>query len=410
MNWDFKLHDTRYLTHGFHTYPAKMIPQIADKLLTEFGKNAKILFDPFCGTGTSLVEAKLRNVNSIGFDLNPLALLIAKVKTTPIEEKTLRLYLENFHKYYFEILLSKVKREEILPPKYENIDYWFSKKVQKDLTHLRHYINEYIDNEMVSDFFKVAFSQTIRDCSWTRNDEFKLYRMPEDKIKLFNPDVFTVFEQILSRNYQSLIEFNKEAKNEADVSTYNFNSTYSIPQKYIKNDSVDIVVTSPPYGDSSTTVAYGQFSAMANQWIFGMEKPRALDKKLMGGNKAKYISKFISDILNQQISEISKIDRKRALDVTSFYREYQKSINNISSTIKKGGFSCFVVSNRTVRGVNLNTDKITIDFFKECGLNHVETFERKILNKRLPKHNSPNGKNGNKNSLMNMEYVIIMQK
>ena len=100
MNWDFNLHDTKYLTHGFHAYPAKMIPQIADKLLSEFGKNANVVFDPFCGTGTSLVESKLRNIDSIGFDLNPLALLIANVKTTPIEEKTLKLYLKNFHNYY----------------------------------------------------------------------------------------------------------------------------------------------------------------------------------------------------------------------------------------------------------------------------------------------------------------------
>jgi len=127
MNWDFKLHNTQYLTHGFHTYPAKMIPQIADKLLDEFGRNAKILFDPYCGTGTSLVEGKIRNINSIGFDLNPLALLIAKTKTTHIEEITLKLYLENFHKYIFEIIYEKGKRNNVLIPNYQNIDFWFSK-------------------------------------------------------------------------------------------------------------------------------------------------------------------------------------------------------------------------------------------------------------------------------------------
>jgi len=410
MNWDFKLHNTQYLTHGFHTYPAKMIPQIADKLLNEFGKNAKVLFDPYCGTGTSLVEGKIRNIDSIGFDLNPLALLIAKTKTTHIEEKTLKLYLENFHKYIFDVFYEKGKRDDILLPAYQNIEFWFSKRVQKDLAHLKNYINNYIDNDNVKDFFNVAFSQTIRECSWTRNDEFKLYRMTEEKMKLFKPDVFSVFEGLLSRNYFSLLEFNSTIKNNASIQTYLHNSCLNIPKRIIRPESVDIVLTSPPYGDSSTTVAYGQFSSLANQWIFEIDTPRSLDKELMGGKRAKNRTMFRSDILNSQVEEISQIDPKRALDVVSFYRDYQKSINNISTTIKSKGYACYVVSNRTVRGVNLQTNDITIDFFKLNGFNHIETFERKISNKRLPKHNSPNGKLGNKTGLMNKEYILIMQK
>src|SRR3989339_149673 len=410
MNWDFKLHNTQYLTHGFHTYPAKMIPQIADKLLDEFGRNAKILFDPYCGTGTSLVEGKIRNINSIGFDLNPLALLIAKTKTTHIEEITLKLYLENFHKYIFEIIYEKGKRNNVLIPNYQNIDFWFSKKVQRDLAHLKNYINNSIDNDSIKNFFNVAFSQTIRECSWTRNEEFKLYRMTEEKMKFLKPDVFSVFEGILSRNYFNLLEFNSTVKNEALINTYRYNSCLTIPKKIIKPESIDIVLTSPPYGDSSTTVAYGQFSALANQWIFEMETPRSLDKELMGGIRAKNKTMFKSEVLNSQVEEISQIDQRRALDVVPFYRDYQKSIDNISVTIKPKGYTCYVVSNRTVRGINLQTNNITIDFFKNNGFNHIETFERKISNKRLPKHNSPNGKLGNKTDLMNKEYIVIMQK
>lgn len=112
MNWDFKSQNTRYLTHGFHTYPAKMVPQIANKILNKFGQNAKILFDPFCGSGTTLVEGKLKNINCIGFDLNPLALLIANVKTTRIEENILNLYLEDFRKFYFDNLHVQNKQKK----------------------------------------------------------------------------------------------------------------------------------------------------------------------------------------------------------------------------------------------------------------------------------------------------------
>lgn len=72
MDLDFSGCNTKLFTHGFHKYPAMMIPQIASALISEFGQNASLLFDPYCGTGTSLVEAKVRGINSIGTDLNPL--------------------------------------------------------------------------------------------------------------------------------------------------------------------------------------------------------------------------------------------------------------------------------------------------------------------------------------------------
>jgi len=95
--WDFRTANTKPYTHCFHSYPAMMIPQVAGRVLDEFGKNAKILFDPYCGTGTSLVEANIRNIDAIGTDINPLARLIAKVKTTVISLELLDTYLKDFN-------------------------------------------------------------------------------------------------------------------------------------------------------------------------------------------------------------------------------------------------------------------------------------------------------------------------
>jgi DNA modification methylase len=80
-DWTFNGASTRELTHCYHDYPARMIPQVAGKLLDSFGVSAKYLFDPYSGSGTSLVEANIRGINAFGTDLNPLARLIAKAKT-----------------------------------------------------------------------------------------------------------------------------------------------------------------------------------------------------------------------------------------------------------------------------------------------------------------------------------------
>ncbi|MEN6455291.1 MAG: hypothetical protein ABFD10_13615, partial [Prolixibacteraceae bacterium] len=177
MDFDFKNNDTTYVTHGFHTYPAKMIPQIASKVLDEFGKDAKILMDPYCGSGTSLVEANLKGVNAYGADLNPLARLIAKVKTTPIEIQSLDLHLRDFYEYLFSFRFTiSAHPQSIIAPSFNNIDFWFSKAVKNDLSIISSFINK-IENKDIKDFFEVAFSQTIRECSWTRKNEFKLYKM-----------------------------------------------------------------------------------------------------------------------------------------------------------------------------------------------------------------------------------------
>src|SRR5437868_4039724 len=85
VSWDFADARTGDGPHGIHPYPAKFIPQIPRALIELYhpGDNSPVL-DPFCGSGTTLVEACAAKIPSVGIDLNPLATLVAKVKTTPM--------------------------------------------------------------------------------------------------------------------------------------------------------------------------------------------------------------------------------------------------------------------------------------------------------------------------------------
>lgn len=407
-SWDFKNENTKKLTHCYHNYPATMVPQIAEKLILDYGTNAKCVFDPYCGTGTTLVEANVKGIDAIGTDLNPLARIIAQAKTTNIEQQTIDLYIKEFYDYLFEFRLGFKKRKNIVVNKFTNIDYWFSKSIQPDIEIVRQFVSS-IQDESVRLFFEVALSQTIRDCSWTRNDEFKLYRMTADKIKTFKPDVFNVFESTLARNRAGLLEFNLAKQNDSISHIYDFDSIQEIPSKLITPESIDLVITSPPYGDSKTTVAYGQFSRLTCQWL-GINEANQIDNILMGGKKVMEFRDFDSKILNNNLKEIKRNDTNRALEVISFYSDYEKSIKNVANVIKPKGFACYVVSNRNVKGVTIETDVITKDFFQLFNFLHIGTFKRKISNKRMPRLNSPTGKQGKKNTLMNYESIVIMQK
>ncbi len=73
--------EDRSHVHGFHAYPARMHPTTARRLVEAFGTTKDVVLDPFCGSGTVLVEALLAGRHAIGTDLNPLAVRLARLKT-----------------------------------------------------------------------------------------------------------------------------------------------------------------------------------------------------------------------------------------------------------------------------------------------------------------------------------------
>lgn len=398
-SWDFKEADTKEYTHCIHTYPAMMIPQIARRLIYLYGKNAKTLLDPFCGSGTSLVEASLTNhiKEAYGFDLNPLATLISKVKTTQINDLTLISTLK--------VILSENK-EDIIIPKFKNIEFWFKPKVIKDLALLKKAINK-LQDDNIKNFFKVCFSETIRNTSNTRNSEFKLYRMPKEKLEKYNPDVFKEFEKIAHKYINGVREYNK-IKTNTKININLFSSMNELP---IKENIIDILVTSPPYGDSKTTVAYGQFSRLALQWL-DYEDINSLDNKLLGGKASENLEiKINSPTLKDIIQKIKTIDEKRAREVLSFYEDFDKVVIQLSRVMAKDGYVCFVVGNRTVKGINIPTDKIMSEMFMAHGnYKHIETYTRAIPNKRMPSLNSPSNKIGEKVTTMCNEFIFVLRK
>jgi site-specific DNA-methyltransferase (cytosine-N4-specific) len=408
IDWDFRSADTRAMTHCFHDYPARMIPQIPSKLLELFGSPAKRLFDPYCGTGTSLVEAQLRGIDSAGTDLNPLARLIAKAKTTPIRQQILDLYLKDFSEFAFKARFEG-EPSVLQLPNFPNIDFWFQTGVIRKLAYLKQYIWQ-IDNEDVRDFFKVAYSETVRESSLTRNAEFKLFRMTEKQIESFNPDVYGIIENKLSRNRKGMLAYLaalSQAHRKASVTIYGFNTVEGLPDTLPSN--FDLIITSPPYGDSRTTVAYGQYSRLSSQWL-DLEEPNLVDKKLMGGQSNGHIPKFECRPLDKAIKTISQADHKRALEIASFYIDLEESIHNVSRLIGRPGYVCYVVGNRRVKSVTLPTHQAIVSFFERYKFAHVDTFVRTIPNKRMPAKNSPTNEPGKLDTTMLNEYIVVLRK
>lgn len=402
--WSFWDADTKEYTHGYHPYPAMMIPQVCRSLINEYRPEGpfSLIFDPYMGSGTTLVEAAVAGVNAIGTDLNPLARMMSKVKTTHYNEKEI---IDQLGSICFNC--SFYSQDKVENPNFDrisNYSFWYTEDVLYRLSFLSQEINKLTSNK---DFFELVLAETVRETSFTRNGEFKRFRMKEESIQKFKPDVFKIFGQKADRNLKGLKHFNK-LKNETSAKIYDFNTTYGIPEDAIKDGTVDMVVTSPPYGDSRTTVAYGQFSRWANEW-FGFANAGNLDSLLMGGGKTKE-EIFETESIRDVLDEIKSLDEKRYYEVVSFLNDYWNSMQNIAKSVRVGGTVCYVVGNRTVKGIQIPLDFYTAEMFEKCGFEHITTIVRCIPNKRMPSKTSPTNKPRDKVSTMTNEFIVILKK
>jgi site-specific DNA-methyltransferase (cytosine-N4-specific) len=408
--WTFNGASTRQLTHCYHDYPARMIPQIAGKLLDRFdGGSLRVLFDPYCGTGTSLVEGTVRGISVIGTDLNPLARLIATAKVAIPDEKLVSDTIQLLRTQNAERSLTPVDPPDTLDG-VSNLGFWFKPEVVAKLAQLRNFVSA-IDDDNVKLFFEVAFSETAREASNTRKNEFKLYRYAPEKLNDHNPDVYALMLRKLNRNSDGLHQFAQLLATrgyQPNTAIHDFNTVQGIPATAVAEGQVDIVITSPPYGDSHTTVAYGQYSRLSAAWL-GLAEPQRVDTRLMGGKLAD-ISEFSSNALNEAISRVADRDEKRAREVSSFYDDLHRSITNIGPVVRRGGWTCYVVGNRKVKGNILPTDAAVQSFFEEVGFDYVCTFQRSIPNKRMPLRNSPTNAPGEVENTMHRESIVVMRK
>ena len=359
--------------------------------------------DIFCGSGTTLVESSLLNRNSIGIELNPLAVLIGKAKTTPIDPKTLTDRLKLIVRDYQEV------RDPIVPS-FPNIEFWLSRTAIEELARLKEAIWN-ISEEDVRNFFCVCFSEVIRIASFTRHGEFKLYR---DKKKLegdFRPDIINEFIKRCENNILGMKEYLRDLKGGVYVRIMLGDST---KDNGIPADSIDFIITSPPYGDSRTTVAYGQFSRLSSQWLDLLPSHiRNLDKELLGGrNKAEFGGAVMktSQTLEQAIGVVYKRDEKRAQEVFSFYADLYNALQQAHKILKPRKHFCLVTGNRTVKELVLKTDQIICEMGEGLGFAIQAILYRNIPNKRMPLRNSPTNQPGKTGFTMRKESIVLLRK
>ncbi len=398
-DWDFVKDDTQYATHGLHPYPARMIPQVARRLIKRYlldylppPHSRYVILDPFCGSGTVLLEAKLLGVNAIGIDVNPLAILIAKAKVNPPDPKSI---IE-----IFDDLLQAIKSEKNAEkPRFNNINYWFKPNVIRDLSKIKKTI-ERLDDIRILNFFRICLSLTARKSSNIyREGDTYIKRMNDEQLKKHNPNVFEIFSEIVTEKLKNIIEFYSICKISNVFSEVMLSNALTL---CIRPNSIDLIVTSPPYGEEKNTVSYTRWSKISLYWLMkDFDSMKKFEKLMLGARKSANIPP--SQTLKEIIKDVEKENKNLALDAVSFFNDYYEALKSMFNVLKDNRYCCVVIGNRSIRQRRIPMDKVTIELAESVGFKHEQTFYRTLPRKALP------WKCG-KGETISKENIVILKK
>src|SRR2546428_477795 len=168
LSSDLDFHDTasNYASHAIHAFAAKFPPQLPRIFIEGLTEKRETVLDPMMGSGTAIVEAFLCGRRAVGFDIDPLSLMICRVKTHPVDllQATWggqRVIVSAQKMLYRASRLESAMRERFSQSTQEFIDYWFGKQTQRELMALLLAIEREPLEQPLSDFLKVVFSSII---------------------------------------------------------------------------------------------------------------------------------------------------------------------------------------------------------------------------------------------------------
>ena len=353
-------------THLFHSYPAKLLVNIPVFFLRckQLGPIGT-LRDPFCGTGTVLVEGALAGWKVSGADSNPLARIITRGKLTYIGEHEL-INAGN-----------RVCNNAECPPAVfspvVNVDLWFSKTVQQQLGGLVKAINSEPRTDL-RQFLKVCLSSIVRRVS------FADPRLPvpvtaksgsTQRSRAANPSVRDVFLRSVednARRIQSLRRVDPTILRQLTVSS----DARGTPDESGLRDDIDLAIASPPYVGAQK---YIRASSLSIGWLGLGEshKLRPLEQMNIGREhfrRAEYaVAQFKRESVGYELLEqIREINPLRAHIAATYLNEMRLALREVVRRVRVGGHLVLVSGNNTVVGQDFPTSAFLAQLSKAEGL------------------------------------------
>lgn len=365
-------------THLLHPYPAKLLPNIPYFFLNNsiLSKPEDLIFDPFCGSGSVLVEAILAGRASIGLDSNPLAVLLAKAKTTAIPVSQITAAMKTVNRRYTSMPPQPY-------PAVINLNLWFSRRIALQLSKLKAAIAE-VNSEKLKTFLNACFSVCVRRLSRAdprvsvpvrlKKDQYSkghpLTKGVRRRVKMLqNADAFDEFAAIVNQNMGRVAGFSPKIK----VPRVYLGSVLELggPTSPIPPDSVRLIVTSPPYAGAQK---YIRACSLSLNWL-GLCSPtqfRSYERQSIGREhyaREEYRTRSSTNSVsaNAVLLNILESSPLRAHIAANYINEMEIALTNMLSVLQPGGNLVLVTGNNQICGQNFDTTNYLLELAVQLG-------------------------------------------
>ena len=434
---NFQRKDSGNAPHNFHPFPAKFPPQLPRKFIKELTSSNDVILDPMVGSGTTILEASLLGRRGIGFDIDPLALLISQVKVKRLDKYQLNQVGDEIIK---RALTSVAQKTEILMSELENrwdpktkefINYWFALETQIELLALINEI-EKITDDAIKSFLTLVFSSVIItksggvsysfDLAHTRPHRAKvvisqhgemllghnLKGKSSPRIKLLTKKLrspITEFKKKLENNLRGLLE---PAMFDETCPSIKHGDAQDLP---LDCESIDLIITSPPY--ASNAIDYMRAHKFSLVWLnFEIDELTQKRKEYIGGDSLTGINfEELPQKTQEAVMLMAQKDKRKGRVLHRYYSEITCVLQEMFRVLKSGKAAIVVVGNSVWGGQSTETHTCIADIGESIGFHVAKIGIRNLdRNRRM----LPTGVETNPNSQiqkrMHEDYIIGFYK
>ena len=375
VNWAFTEDDTRFLAHDLHPYPAKFIPQLPGTLISLLSSRGELVFDPFGGSGTTALEAIRLGRRAISLDANPVAGLIGRVKTARINNET-SAELHLLHGALRALLNDLPEDPAVFAKKYlgyapviANREKWFPDSSFGELAHIRFRINK-MGSEAAKEIALLALSRTVLPVSF--QDSETRYKSVPRKIPV---------GEATSRYVREFEAVMRSVARNASATRYGISKFITadarqLPLLDFPDDSVDLVVTSPPYGNAMDYHLYHRFRLL---WLG--HDPISFGKVEIGSH------------LKHQREESG---------FESYLGDMLITLKEIHRVLKSGRYAALVIGDSVYESKKFDTAQLLEEKASSLGFDHANAIEREVH--RTKRSFTPAGRRAT------TESILILRK
>ncbi|TPD60966.1 site-specific DNA-methyltransferase [Stenotrophomonas maltophilia] len=391
--------------HRIHPYPAKFPAFLAERAISyavNEGVRVRTVGDIFCGCGTVAHEARRLGLSFWGCDINPVATLIARAKSTdicPIQfQHAVSRTLRRAVKAKPDIELAQAARERL--------NRWFKPQQFAELAKLLNAIRS-VEPEPspLQDALLCTFSAILKPCSQWQLRAIKPTLDPNKD----PPDVRTTFEKHALSVYQAVAEAGDLSRSPSAVIELGSALDISLPKR-----GVDLLVSSPPY---VTSYEYADLHQLSSLFLGFTDDHRLLREGSIGSTQHEFrLARGIRDLnrtATRTVFSLYEQDKRAAQSVANYFTDMQLIAVRAKRIVRPGGIATFVIGNTQYRGIDVDNASHLTESLLRAGFSKICVTKRTISNKAATPYRTPSGKfskTRTSNHIYSHEYVLMAHR